>query len=141
MVSPWRAEALSLTETLAGENLALQTGPGKGRASGEWRCGRGPEGVAGGCVPGVAQRAWPNPAAGRTSPLGALSPEEELARWASQVPRSGWESSLAQQAQGHERRGDRGRQRQPGPSGLRHGELSPQERFPGTCLSRARSFP
>lgn len=51
-VSPWRAEALSLIETLAGENLALQTGLGK--ASGEWRCGRGPEGV----WPVGVSRAW-----------------------------------------------------------------------------------
>lgn len=72
LVSLWRAEALGLIKTLAGENLALQTGLGKGLASGERRCGRGPDGgVAGGCVPGVVLRAWPNPAPRRTSQTGS----------------------------------------------------------------------
>ena len=39
LVSPWRAEALSFIKTLAGENLVLQTGLGKGRASGAWPVG------------------------------------------------------------------------------------------------------
>lgn len=40
------------------------------------------------------------------------SPKEEQACWASQIPRSGWESSLAQQAQRHEQG-----QRQAAPAG------------------------
>lgn len=54
LASPSRAGALSLIKTPVGENVALRTGLGKGRAWGAWPDGRGPDGCG---LVGVS-RAW-----------------------------------------------------------------------------------
>lgn len=94
LVSPWRAGALSLIKSLVGENLARETGLGKGRAR--------PAGRA----LGVVSRGVAESRPGRISSLGAAYAlfSQGRAGWASQVPRSGWSPHSPEQAQGHANR-------------------------------------
>lgn len=114
LVSPWRAGALSLIKSLVGENLARETGLGKGRAR--------PGGRALGVVSRGVAESRPGEDQLTGSRICTLLPRKSKQAGLPKSPDRGGSPHSLNKLRGTNR--DRGKQHQPGPPGPRYGELS-----------------